>query len=81
MYWEVEPVLYENLFYATGESKFRSIAAAIIESAMALFALQVILVVCSGVETGPASDVGNLAIGMHQMLLVSLLSIPILPIT
>ena len=77
VYWEVEPILYENFFYATSESKFRSIAAAIIESAMALFALQVILVVCSSVKTGPANEVGNLTIGTHQMLLVSLLSIPI----
>ena len=80
VYWEVEPVLYENFFYATGGSKFRSIAIAIIESAMALFALQVILVVCSSIATGPADEVGNLTIGTHQMLLVSLLLLFFLPI-
>ena len=71
--WEVEPVLYEKILYATGGSKIRSIALALIESAMALFALQVVLVVCSSVATGPASEVGNLTIGTHQMLLVGLL--------
>ena len=38
VYWEVEPVLYENLFYATAKSKFRSIAAAIIESGIVCLA-------------------------------------------
>jgi len=71
VYWEVEPILYEQILDpATGdESKFRSIAFALIESAIALFALQVILVVCGGVATGPAGEVGNLTIGTHQMLL------------
>ena len=81
VYWRVEPVLYEKFLDATGESKFRSIALALVESAMALFALQVVLVVCSILATGPAGDVGNLTIGMHQMLLVSLLLFLILPIT
>lgn len=71
VYWEVEPVLYEKLFYATGGSKFRSIAIAIIESAMALFAFQMVLVVCSCVGSEPSFEVGNLTIGTHQMLLVS----------
>lgn len=81
VYWEVEPVLYEKLFGAIGGSKFRSLALALIESAMALFALQVILVVCGSVATGPACEVGNLTIGMHQMLLVSLLLLLMLPIS
>ena len=71
VYWGIEPVLYEKFLYATGGSKFRSIALALTESAMALFALQVVLVVCSGVATWPANEVGNLTIGVHQMLLVS----------
>jgi hypothetical protein len=71
VYWEVEPVLYEKISDVTGGCKFRSIALALIESAMALFALQVILVVCSIVVTGPSGEVGNLTIGTHQMLLVS----------
>ena len=72
MYLEVEPVFYERMLNATGGSKFLSIALALIESAIALFALQTILVVCSSMGTTPANEVGSLAIGVHQMLLVSL---------
>ena len=78
VYWDVEPVLYEKILSATGKSKFRSIVFALIESAMALFALQVILVVCSGLATEPSIEVGNMIIGTHQMFLVSLLLLLIL---
>jgi len=68
VYWEVEPVLYEKISNVTGGSKLRSIALAIIESAIALFALQIILVVCSTMAIEPIR-VAYLTIGMHQMLL------------
>lgn len=55
----------------TGGSKFRSVILVLIESAIALFAVQVILVVCSSVPTETTSEIGNLFIGVHQMLLVS----------
>jgi hypothetical protein len=71
VYWEVEPVLYQKMLGATGGSRFRSIILVLIESAFALFAVQVILVVCSSVTNVTTSEVGNLMIGTHQMLLVS----------
>ena len=66
---------------ATGRSKSLSIALALIESAMALFALQTILVVTSSMGTMSANGFGSLATGTHQMLLVSPLLLLILPIT
>ena len=73
--------MYEKFLYATGGSKFRSVAIAIIKSAMALFAFQAVLVGCSIVPTGPVTEVAKLTIGTHQTLLVSLLLLLILPIT
>ena len=81
VYWEVEPILYEKLLGTTGGGRFRSIVLAIIESAVVLLALQMVLVVCGSVATESAGEVGNLTIGMHQMLLVSLLLLLILQIT
>jgi len=69
VYWEVEPVLYEKFSNVTGGCKFRSIALALIESAMALFALQLTLFVCAILATEPSGVVAYLTIGVHQMLL------------
>ena len=71
VYWKVEPVLYEKMLDATRGSKVWSVVLVLIETAVAMFALQVILVVTSSVATVSALDVGTVFTGMHQMFLVS----------
>ena len=80
VFMEVKPTSIERSLGVTGGSKFRSIIFVIIESGMALFAIQlvrVVLVILPINLTVPAIDGLNIVISVNQMFNV-IIKIPVL---
>ncbi|KAF8804520.1 hypothetical protein BYT27DRAFT_7340124 [Phlegmacium glaucopus] len=69
VYCQVKPILYGKMLGTSSECRLRSIVFIVIESAMVLFAFQVVWVVCTIVKADAASDVINVIVGTHQMLI------------
>ena len=66
VYLEVNPVLVELTLDSTGGAKFRHIIFVIIESGMALFAIQLIRLVLWILPVGPFSEMYYVT-AIHQM--------------
>ncbi|KAF8801566.1 hypothetical protein BYT27DRAFT_7198099 [Phlegmacium glaucopus] len=69
VYCQVKPTLYGKMSGTISECRLRSIVFIVIESAMALFAFQLVWVVCTIVKADAASYVLNVIVGTHQMLI------------
>ena len=63
----------------TGGNKLRSIIFIIIESGMALFAIQLVrlVIAATGLGTDPEEDIDELIIGIHEMLNVVISSVTV----
>jgi hypothetical protein len=75
VYWEVRPTPDQKTLGSTGGSKLLPIIFIIIESGMALFAIQLARLVATLVWTDLALDVDQIFIGIHEMLNVIIRSV------
>jgi hypothetical protein len=78
VYFEIKPTLVERTLGSTGGIKFRPIIFILIESGMAMFAIQlvrVVIVILPVQLTQPAFSGLNLVIGINQMFNVIIRSV------
>ena len=76
VFLEVNPILVEMTLDSTGGSKLRHVIFAIIESGMALFAIQLIRLVFTNLpvesESALVGNISNYVIVIHEMFNVSI---------
>ena len=78
VFLEVNPILVELTLDSTGGDRLRHVIFVIIESGMALFAIQLIRLVFSILPVEEASDITDYVIVIHQMFNVIIRSVSFL---